>query len=80
MNSLEDLLAASDAVIVHVPLTDDTRHLIDAKAMAKMKKGAVLINSARGGVVDERAMVEALSTGHLGGAALDVLTPPCRTQ
>lgn len=48
MNSLEDLLAASDAVIVHVPLTDDTRHLIDAKAMAKMKKGAVLINSARG--------------------------------
>ena len=72
MDRLEDLLAASDAVSVHVPLTDDTRHLIDAKAMAKMKKGAVLINSARGGVVDEKAMVEALSTGQLGGAALDV--------
>jgi (S)-sulfolactate dehydrogenase len=72
MDSLEALLTAADAVSVHVPLTDDTRHLIDAAAMARMKKGAVLINSARGGVVDERAMVEALSTGHLGGAALDV--------
>jgi (S)-sulfolactate dehydrogenase len=72
IDSLEALLDAADAVSVHVPLTDDTRHLIDAEAMAKMKKGAVLINSARGGVVDERAMVEALSTGHLGGAAMDV--------
>jgi (S)-sulfolactate dehydrogenase len=72
MESLEALLDAADAVSVHVPLTDDTRHLIDAEAMAKMKKGAVLINSARGGVVDERAMVEALSTGHLGGAGMDV--------
>ena len=72
MDSLEALLTAADAVSVHVPLTDDTRHLIDAAAMSRMKKGAVLINSARGGVVDERAMVEALSTGHLGGAALDV--------
>jgi (S)-sulfolactate dehydrogenase len=72
MDSLEALLTAADAVSVHVPLTDDTRHLIDAEAMARMKKGAVLINSARGGVVDERAMVEALSSGHLGGAALDV--------
>jgi (S)-sulfolactate dehydrogenase len=72
MDSLEALLSAADAVSVHVPLTDDTRHLIDAEAMAKMKKEAVLINSARGGVVDERAMVEALATGHLGGAAMDV--------
>jgi (S)-sulfolactate dehydrogenase len=72
MDSLESLLAAADAVSVHVPLTDDTRHLIDAEAISKMKKGAMLINSARGGVVDEKAMVEALSAGHLGGAALDV--------
>jgi (S)-sulfolactate dehydrogenase len=72
MDSLEALLTAADAVSLHVPLTDDTRHLIGAEAMAKMKKGAVLINSARGGVVDEKAMVEALSAGHLGGAALDV--------
>ncbi len=72
MATLDALLASADAVSLHVPLTDNTRHLINAKAILRMKKGAMLINSSRGGVVDEAAMLEALSSGHLGGAALDV--------
>ena len=70
--SLEDLLATSDVVSIHCPLTPATRGLIGPAQLARMKKGAVLINSARGGIVDERACAEALRSGHLGGAALDV--------
>jgi (S)-sulfolactate dehydrogenase len=70
--SLEALLAASDVVSLHVPLTDKTRNLIDHGALAKMKPDAILINAARGGVVDEGALVAALRTRRLGGAALDV--------
>ena len=69
---LDGLLAESDAVTLHVPLTGDTRHLIDAARIGRMKAGAVLVNSARGGVVDEAALVAALRAGRLGGAALDV--------
>jgi (S)-sulfolactate dehydrogenase len=69
---LDDLLAEADAVTLHVPLTPETRHLITAGRLARMKRGAVLINTARGGIVDEIALAEALSGGHLGGAALDV--------
>lgn len=69
---LDELLARADVVSLHVPLLDSTRGLIDAKRMAAMKPGAVLVNTARGGIVDERAMVEALRAGRLGGAALDV--------
>lgn len=69
---LPDLLAQSDAVSLHVPLTGDTRHLIDAAAISTMRRGAVLVNTARGGIVDEEALVEALRDGRLGGAALDV--------
>ena len=70
--SLEQLLAPADVVGVHVPLLPATRGLIDAKALAMMKRGALLINAARGGIVDEAALVEALKAGHVGGAALDV--------
>lgn len=72
MAEFGELLGVADAVSLHVPLTPDTWHLMDARAMAQMKKGAVLVNSSRGGVVDEKALVEALSSGHLAGAALDV--------
>ncbi len=66
------LLAESDVVSVHTPLTPQTRHLIDAAALAAMRPGAYLVNTARGGVVDERALIQDLRRGHLRGAALDV--------
>jgi (S)-sulfolactate dehydrogenase len=69
---LDDLLVESDAVTLHVPLVRETRHLLSAGRMARMKRGAVLINTARGGVIDEAALAEALAGGHLAGAALDV--------
>lgn len=70
--SLEELASSCDVISIHVPLTDETRHLVDAALIARMPRGAILVNSARGGVVDETALVSALSDGHLGGAALDV--------
>jgi (S)-sulfolactate dehydrogenase len=70
--SFADLLARADVVSLHTPLTAETRHLIDAAAIAGMKPGALLINTARGGVIDETALADALRAGHLGGAALDV--------
>jgi (S)-sulfolactate dehydrogenase len=69
---LGDLLAVSDVVSLHVPLTAKTRGLIDAAALASMRRGAILVNTARGGIVDETALAAALRDGHLGGAALDV--------
>ncbi len=69
---LDELLATSDVVSLHVPLTDETRDLIGARAIARMKPDAVLINAARGGVVDEAAAVTALTEKRLGGVALDV--------
>ncbi|KXS37057.1 MAG: D-3-phosphoglycerate dehydrogenase [Halomonadaceae bacterium T82-2] len=69
---LETLLESVDAVSLHVPLTDGTRHLIDTAALARMKAGSVLINTARGGIVDEAALAASLGEGHLGGAMLDV--------
>jgi len=69
---LAELLATSDVLSLHVPLVDSTRGLLDAARLATMKRGAVLINTARGGIVDEQALAAALRSGHLGGAAIDV--------
>ncbi len=69
---LDALLAESDVVSLHVPLLESTRNLIDAARLARMKRGAILINTARGEVLDEVALAAALRTGHLGGAVLDV--------
>src|SRR6516162_3783450 len=70
--SLDDIIAKSDFITLHVPLTPETKGLFGAATFAKMKKGACLVNCARGGVVDEGAVLEALKAGQLGGAALDV--------
>jgi len=71
--SFDDLLARSDFISVHAPLLPATRGLMNAAVFAKMKKGAYLINTARGPLVDEAALIAALDSGHLGGAALDVV-------
>jgi len=73
MTTLEALLSRSDAVIVHLPLTPATRHLLDRERLALMKPGAVLINVSRGAVLDTQALIEGLESGRLSGAALDVL-------
>jgi D-lactate dehydrogenase len=69
---LDEVLAASDIVTLHCPLKPNTRHLIDAAALARMKRGAMLINTSRGGLVDTPAVIEALKTGQLGHLGLDV--------
>ncbi len=71
--TFDQLLAESDVLSIHVPLTEKTRHMVDAGAIATMKDGAILVNTARGGVVDSAALVTALREGRLGGACLDVL-------
>ena len=72
--SLNDLLNSSDVISIHCPLNDRTHNLIDAEELVKMKKSAILINVARGGIVNEAALAEALNNGNLRGAALDVFT------
>ena len=76
--TLDALLAQSDIATIHLPLDASTRGLIDARALARMKHGAFLVNTARGGIVDERALKQALIDGRLGGAAFDVFAaePP----
>lgn len=71
--SLDDLLRRSDFVSVHCPLSPDTRHLLGASAFAVVKPGVLVVNTSRGGVLDEAALFEALVEGRVGGAALDVL-------
>jgi len=70
--TLETVLGEADAVSLHAPLTEETRHIIDAAAIAGMKPSALLINTSRGGTVDEAAMIAALRSGQLGGAVIDV--------
>jgi lactate dehydrogenase-like 2-hydroxyacid dehydrogenase len=72
---LDELLAEADFVSLHVPLTEETRHLIDARALAKMKPTAILVNSSRGPVVDTDALYDALAAKQIAGAALDVTDP-----
>jgi D-3-phosphoglycerate dehydrogenase len=70
--SRDDLLKRADFISLHLPLTQETRHLINSETLRQMKRGAVLINTARGGLVDEEALAEALGSGHLGGALLEL--------
>jgi len=76
--TLDELLQRSDIISIHVPLTEETHHLISAKEISKMKDGVFLINTSRGGIVDEEALLDALRSGKLAGAALDVyeVEPP----
>ena len=69
---LATLITTADVISLHVPLVDTTRNLFNAERLAAMKPGAILINSARGGIIDEAALAAALKSGHLGGAAIDV--------
>jgi D-3-phosphoglycerate dehydrogenase len=68
---LDELLEAADVVSLHVPLNDETRHLVGGAQLARMRPGALLVNTCRGGVVDEDALAEALLEGRVGGAAFD---------
>src|SRR5690606_40013398 len=76
---LDELLARADFISLHTPLTEQTRNILDAAALAKCKKGVRIVNCARGGLVDEAALKEALDSGHVAGAAFDVfVTEPAR--
>ncbi len=70
--SLAELLRQSEVITLHVPLVESTRGLIDASALAQLRPGAIVVNAARGGIVDESALVDAMDSGHLGAVALDV--------
>lgn len=67
----DEVIAAADVLSLHVPLTDTTHHLLDAAALSRMKRGAVVVNVSRGGLIDEAALAEAIASKHLGGAGLD---------
>ena len=70
--ALDEVIQASDVISCHIPLTSETRHIINKSAVSRMRTGAIIINASRGGVVDEKAIIVGLKSGKLGGAALDV--------
>ena len=70
--ALDEVIQASDVISCHIPLTSETRHIINKSAISRMRTGAIIINASRGGVVDEKAIIVGLKSGKLGGAALDV--------
>jgi (S)-sulfolactate dehydrogenase len=72
VEDLDHLLADADAISLHVPLTDSTRHLINADSLRTMRSGAIVINTSRGGIIDDAALAAAIRSGHIAGAALDV--------
>jgi phosphoglycerate dehydrogenase-like enzyme len=80
--TFHEVLAAADILSMHVPLTDKTRALIDRSALARLKRGAIVVNTARGGIIDEGALVDALQSGHVLAAGLDVFEeePPSPTN
>ena len=81
VDTLAALAANADVLSLHVPLTDGTRHIVDAEILAQMKPNAILVNAARGGVVDERALIAVLKAGRISGAALDVFeTEPMTSE
>jgi D-lactate dehydrogenase len=69
---LDDIYAQADIISIHLPLDHKTKHLINAQSIQKMKKGVILVNTARGGLIDTKALIDALKSGHVGGAGLDV--------
>ena len=75
VSSLDELLGRADVVSTHTPLLPETRHLMNRQTFAKMKRGGIFINAGRGGLVDEAALLEAVKSGHLFGAGLDVTDP-----
>lgn len=78
--SLDELLAKSDVISLHAPLTPETKHMINAETIAKMKQGVILVNTARGGLVDAKALVAALDSGKIAAAGLDVLEEECNIR
>lgn len=72
VNSVDEIITKADIISLHIPLTDETKHLINATSIEKMKDGAILLNCARGGIVDEKAVYDALKSGKLSGAGFDV--------
>src|SRR5205085_1330183 len=77
---LEELLRRADFMTLHAPLTEKTKNILDAKALARTRKGVRIINCARGGLVDEAALRAALDSGHVAGAAFDVFTTEPATE
>ena len=78
--AFDELLAESDFMSIHVPLTDETRGIVGKTELAAMKKGAIVVNPARGGLIDESALADALASGHIAGAGLDVMEPAPPTE